>query len=171
MLLEIATLPTVRSFAHSYQPEELGWDDAAVQLVAPVKVQGEVRRRREAEILVRGRLETEIKLECDRCLQPFAQQVATDFEAVYISSETYQQSTGENLAAEDLSVSVYDGATLDLAALFREEILLSVPVQTLCRADCAGLCPQCGAHRKTTVCACAERPTDPRWDALKKLNS
>ena len=48
----------------------------------------------------------------------------------------------------------------------REEWLLAVPAFSLCREDCKGLCPRCGADLNERPCDCADT-TDARWDALK----
>ncbi|MFM7045812.1 MAG: YceD family protein [Ilumatobacteraceae bacterium] len=62
-----------------------------------------------------------------------------------------------------------EGDQFDLAAMVREIVLLDVPSTPLCRPDCAGLCPTCGANRNDEACGCAEAPADPRWAALDQL--
>ena len=44
--------------------------------------------------------------------------------------------------------------------------MLLLPTHPLCREDCAGLCPRCGADRNRVACGCAAGETDPRWAAL-----
>ncbi|MGH9281959.1 MAG: YceD family protein [Acidimicrobiales bacterium] len=51
-------------------------------------------------------------------------------------------------------------------------MLLELPLAPLCRADCAGICPMCGADRNVAPCQCASAPSDPRWaapDALREI--
>ena len=60
------------------------------------------------------------------------------------------------------------GDELDLEPLARDAVLLDLPLAPLCRDDCAGLCPTCGANRNIESCECAA-PTDPRWAALDGL--
>jgi uncharacterized protein len=48
-------------------------------------------------------------------------------------------------------------------------VLLSLPVRTLCKPDCMGLCPRCGANRNSQPCQCDVGPSDPRWEALAGL--
>ena len=45
----------------------------------------------------------------------------------------------------------------------------SLPATILCRDDCAGLCPTCGANRNTTSCDCAQTDSDSRWDRLREI--
>ena len=58
-----------------------------------------------------------------------------------------------------------------LEDVLREQVLLSLPVRTLCKPDCKGLCPRCGANRNLQPCSCDEGPSDPRWEALAGLRS
>lgn len=170
MRLEVEKLPPARSLTHTYTPSELGWEDAEVSLSAPLEVTCTIKRKG-WEVRVAGTLQTSISIACDRCLQPAELIVNTAFAETFVPETTYQPGRTEDLRDEDLQTSSYDGVTLDLAELFRTEILLSVPAQVLCRTACAGLCPQCGVNRNVTACVCAAAPTDPRWDALKKLRS
>lgn len=58
---------------------------------------------------------------------------------------------------------------LDLAPLARDAVLLGLPLAPLCRPDCAGLCPTCGAELADGDCDCAPAPPDARWAALDAL--
>lgn len=71
-----------------------------------------------------------------------------------------------NDADEDFYPIVDD--TIDLGPLVRDAIVLELPMAPLCREDCAGLCPQCGANRNEGDCACVA-PVDPRWANLDAL--
>jgi uncharacterized protein len=53
--------------------------------------------------------------------------------------------------------------------LLRENVLLSLPVQPLCREDCRGLCPQCGANLNLRLCGCQAPRVEPRMQILRKL--
>lgn len=61
------------------------------------------------------------------------------------------------------------GDQLDLAPLVRDSVMLELPLAPLCREDCAGICPTCGADRNVAPCACDSATTDPRWAALDAL--
>jgi uncharacterized protein len=69
--------------------------------------------------------------------------------------------------AEDEFYPIVDD-TIDLGPLARDAIVLELPMATLCREDCAGLCPQCGADRNEGPCGCLA-PRDPRWANLDVL--
>ena len=59
---------------------------------------------------------------------------------------------------------------LDVAGWARDAIAEAVPATILCREDCAGLCPTCGANRNAGDCGCVVVETDPRWDALREVS-
>jgi uncharacterized protein len=59
---------------------------------------------------------------------------------------------------------------VDLRPLVDEAILAELPLAPLCREDCLGLCPTCGADRNEEPCACVA-PRDPRWDSLDVLRT
>ncbi|MDX2091731.1 MAG: DUF177 domain-containing protein [Kofleriaceae bacterium] len=75
---------------------------------------------------------------------------------------------GAEVSEEDLDLFPYEGEYIDLEPLFREEFVLAIPYAPLCREDCKGLCPQCGADLNSGTCTC-EKPIDPRLAALKGL--
>jgi uncharacterized protein len=68
---------------------------------------------------------------------------------------------------DDLLYPIVDD-TIDLGPLVRDAIVLELPMAPLCREDCRGLCPQCGADRNETECGCVA-PVDPRWANLDVL--
>ncbi|MGH9177501.1 MAG: YceD family protein [Acidimicrobiales bacterium] len=61
------------------------------------------------------------------------------------------------------------GDQLDLEPLAHDTVLLELPLAPLCREDCAGICPTCGADRNVAPCQCAAAAPDPRWAALDAL--
>jgi uncharacterized protein len=71
---------------------------------------------------------------------------------------------------EDLDSAYVADRVLDLAAWARDAIAEAMPATVLCRDDCAGLCPTCGANRNEVDCGCVVVETDPRWDALRELS-
>lgn len=70
---------------------------------------------------------------------------------------------------EDLDSAYVDGDVLDLGLWVRDAVAEAVPPTVLCREDCAGLCPHCGANRNEVDCGCAPEDGDPRWDALRAV--
>ena len=75
---------------------------------------------------------------------------------------------GLELSAEDLDVLYYDDLVVPFDPLVEEQVQLELPLKALCRDDCRGLCPMCGADRNLAPCAC-KPPSDERWKSLRTL--
>ena len=58
---------------------------------------------------------------------------------------------------------------LDLEPPLRDAVVLALPFQPLCREDCPGLCPDCGARLADEPEHSHEDKIDPRWAALTQL--
>jgi uncharacterized protein len=171
MRIELEKLEGGRGdFAHVYQPDELDPLDERINLTQPVEIKGRVRRTG-VGVAVDGRIETRVKVECDRCLKPVELPVSTDFALEYITEADYESSSAAALNEEEMAVSVFDGESLDVDEIVKEQILLAVPARTLCREDCKGICPECGIDLNTGRCNCAAEDVDPRWAALKSLKN
>jgi uncharacterized protein len=100
--------------------------------------------------------------ECRRCLRPIHETLDIAVREMY-----RPHPARERLEDEDTYPLV--GEMLDLAPLARDALLLELPVNPLCREDCAGLCPTCGAPREDGPCGCVADDGDPRWAALEML--
>jgi uncharacterized protein len=99
---------------------------------------------------------------CMRCLQPAAPEVAVD------AREVHEPDGADD--ADLRSPYLRDDEVLDLHAWARDALVLALPNQVLCRPDCAGLCPECGADlNEAGPGHHHERPPDPRWAALREL--
>ncbi len=172
MQIELASLEGPRAeFAHVYAPGELDLEDEWVRLLVPPSVSGRIRRDG-ARAKVTGKVEAQLQLECDRCLNLIEFPVASRFELEYVTQEDYQahQATDpRELTEEDLDLSVFDGEVIDIDELVREELLLAVPTHLLCQENCQGVCPICGVDRNSIDCRCEIQEGDPRWAGLKEL--
>src|SRR4029077_14778902 len=79
-----------------------------------------------------------------------------------------------DLRAEDLEFSLYEGEEVNLTPLIREQMLLALPTRPMCREDCRGLCPQCGANLNERDCGCDRetvqgRFADARFSVLQSI--
>lgn len=57
---------------------------------------------------------------------------------------------------------------VDLTDDIREAIILAFPSYPVCKPDCKGLCPQCGANRNERACECRP-PAESGWSGLSSL--
>jgi DUF177 domain-containing protein len=121
------------------------------------------------DILVRGHLEGELGLACGRCLEPFTTPVETAFDLLLAPAPQGERPTEEELSAQELDVDFYTDETVDLEAIIREQIILMVPLKPLCREDCQGLCPTCGANLNLESCSCPAAQSASPFAQLAKL--
>jgi uncharacterized protein len=127
-----------------------------------VTVPGEVRLEAVLEaidggVLARGTMKGEYRSECRRCLR----EVRAPFR--FTGDEVYRPKG-------DVWEEGYEivESKVDLELMVRDTVALNLPPNPLCREDCAGLCPRCGADLNEGACGCPEE-TDPRWSALRDL--
>jgi uncharacterized protein len=137
------------------------------------KVVGIVRfLRTDRGLLARVQATATIDEECSRCLSPAETPVTVDFEEEYVP--VVDANTGAPVridkAEEEDTFRVNDHWELDLREALRQYILMYEPAKPLCRPDCAGLCPNCGADMNLGPHEC-EPPADERWSALARLRN
>ncbi len=139
------------------------------RVLAPVVLEATVNRTR-AQVGIAGQATTTLELSCSRCLEGFPVPVTTTFDLAYLPSDQAPVGSGEvEVADEDINTAYYQHGQIDLAELIHEQLYLVLPMKPLCKDDCQGLCPMCGANRNTTACTCEATWTDPRLAGLKAL--
>ena len=123
------------------------------------------------DIRVAGDLKADLEILCARCLEPVHYPIQRDYDLLY-RPQGWDSSGGEKeveMQDKDAAISYYEGEGLELKDVLQEQMLLEVPLKTLCKDECKGLCPHCGRNLNTGECECAKAATDPRWEALKDL--
>jgi uncharacterized protein len=155
-------------FAHVYELNELPLNDPEVKLVEPGNVSGRIRRAG-TEVELQGVLSARLETVCGRCLRQVQLPISTEFTERFVQAVSWGAEEQHELSPEDLNVAVFDGEAIDLDDLVREELLLALPANVLCREDCRGLCPVCGADRNLSECQCGDKEIDSRWEKLKEL--
>lgn len=159
--------------------EPLTWEEsravAASELARPevlelgeVTLAGEIRRT-EPGFYLKGRIDYRQTVACDRCLAPIAEPVSAPIELWIETGEAKAPEPELELEETDLGVLHLAGEVLDTEPLLAEQLLLNVPMKPLCRPDCRGLCPTCGADLNQGDCRCSHDEVDPRWAALAEL--
>jgi len=104
---------------------------------------------------------------CDRCLEEFQQSVESRYSILYVQSQP-PPSDAEKTEEEVQYLSA-DANIIDLGEDVRQYLTLSLPLKTLCKENCAGLCPICGTNKNNATCSCTVEETDPRWADLKRF--
>ncbi len=103
---------------------------------------------------VRGRLE----LTCDRCLNSFASDVETSFFYLLKPSREFHRELkpDHELSRDEIDVYWYEDGEIRAEDLFREQIVLQLPMRLLCSPGCKGICPGCGEDLNLSKCRCKE---------------
>jgi uncharacterized protein len=179
MLIEIKDLELHPiDFEEEYRPGDLdlGLD---IHQSAPLHAAGRAqlieehhgKNQRIKDIRVSGELSTALELPCARCLEPVIQDVRRKFDLLYRPLGTDAGREELSVTGAEAEVSYYQGEGLLLEDAVREQVLLALPLKVICREDCKGLCPHCGANLNSERCSCSEPVEDARWTALKELRS
>jgi uncharacterized protein len=101
---------------------------------------------------------------CDRCLEQFDKPFDVQFEMLFHVGKDDLETT-----EEDVVILPVETVEVDLAERITENLVLEIPMKSLCREGCKSICPHCGANLNYEPCECGEEPIDPRWEKLKDL--
>lgn len=133
--------------------EHPAFEGLTLELVGPVEVGGRLQGTAGDDVLWHGHLTARVAGECRRCLEPVEQLLDESVEVVFSANEDLL----EDPSVYPLAVSASE---VDLGQAVREELVLRVEPFPLCRPDCAGLCPTCGADLNAGPCACTAGMTN-----------
>ena len=139
------------------------WDNA-FQFELTVRATG-------LDLHLAGSLDGERQAECSRCAARYRQRLHEEFRLVLEPAGERNPADPEGAAAltrdgvylsDDLELGWYRGKEIVIDSYLAEVVALAIPVQPLCRDECAGLCPECGANRNEADCGCSEtKPISP----------
>lgn len=119
-------------------------------------------------VLLTGMVRAQVTGECDRCLDPAQFSIAGEVEGYYLFNEPNPEFEMD----EDEYDLVTEDMTVDISGPLEAALVIDTPFVVLCKEDCAGLCPTCGANLNREECTCgqdpADDPTNP-FAALKGL--
>jgi len=175
-LLDLEREPV--SFDLSFAPGAIDYGEQATQ-TSQLLVQGQAELLREhrgpkevvADIRIRAKWSGSFEIPCARCLEPVRQDLNGDFDLLFRPLGIDAGPADRALGAPETEIGYYQEGGLALEDVLREQVLLTLPVRTLCRTDCKGLCPRCGRNLNNEACTCEGATTDQRWSALSDLRS
>jgi uncharacterized protein len=165
-------------FELQFQPGEIDFG-SEVKQVGSLQTNGRAELIREHhgghesidDIRLVGKLDGRIEVSCARCLEPVEIPISRSFDLLYRPLESEKGSDEVAINEAETEIGYYAGDSMDLEDSLREQILLAVPIKTLCRYDCKGLCFVCGVNRNEQLCDCDQHKPDPRWAALGDLRN
>jgi len=134
-------------------PDDPAFDGLGLEFVGPVAVSGQLQKTGSGEYLWRGQLHGVVHGECRRCLTNVERALDVSVDAAVFSADP------EALDEPDFYPIPERATHVDLGEVVREELALAAQMQLLlCREDCAGLCPKCGADLNAGPCRCVSTP-------------
>lgn len=150
MTIDLTDNKKYHPFDFTVMPHELRADGEITAAAGAdgLHVVGKAEKKDSGHVRVAFQLTGELIYPCSRCLAPVSKDVVYDYD-------------------EDIET---DGDSLDLLELVEDCLFINEPYQVLCKEDCRGLCPVCGADLNTQSCSCHEEAdVDPRLEVLKTL--
>jgi uncharacterized protein len=140
------------------------WQEADVLPADCVRATGRLSKAGSGRYYWSGRISGTASLTCRRCLAATSANVAETVHAVFAEADD------DEVDDPDVYRIPARGHVVDLRPAIREQWLLSVPSYALCRDDCKGLCPRCGADLNTGTCDCAPTSRDDRLHAVRQIS-
>ncbi len=152
----------------SYAPGSIDYHSSEIKQAEPLEVTATAELL-DGQIHITGELETKIELVCARCLETVTEEVNRAFDLFYRPVTKDLKPKEDRLKDDDTEIGFFDGEGLFLADVLKEQVLLALPLKVICRSDCRGLCPSCGANLNHEECRCETHATDPRLAPLARL--
>lgn len=151
-------------------------------------------RKVDEVVVVQGSAHTQVQLICSRCANPFQMEMHPQFSGLFCKDpvmagvahlEGKGKPAGQNKGfarhahdenmeqaineGKDLDITYLSGDYIDLKEVLTEQLQLQVPFQPLCRAECKGMCANCGADLNVGRCACAKVAGSHPFAALRDM--
>ncbi len=153
-----------------------------LQLQGEVSFDGSIvvagRVQRVAELVeVEGVVQTAARMPCGRCLEDVSLPLDARFCVTFSRElpEIVDEEDGAELelSAEEMGLIPFSGDEIDLREAIQEQVVMALPLRPLCRPDCLGLCPQCGADLNREKCGCEAPVFNSKLGSLRefKINS
>ncbi len=143
--------------------EDLDLRNNSVTIVEPIKCEGEIYRL-DGDKVVNIRISYKYNDICHRCLKATTNEVKTTLSGKLVEGK---KEDDEDEGYDE--VIFYEDDLLQLKDYIIKQVILSLPMKTLCKEDCKGLCPKCGTDLNRSKCNCVHEDIDPRLEKLKEF--
>ena len=130
------------------EPSELRIDTSLFSKAIHVQIQLD---RNDPYIRVNYRINTVVHLICDRCLEDYERVVNAEGMFIFVLGGNPQDAYSDE---DDIKYLSSDTVEIDLSMDLHDVLMLSLPVKSLCKDDCKGLCPGCGCNLNRDTCSC-----------------
>jgi uncharacterized protein len=158
-------------FDETFEPGEIDFKEEEVRQTGPLRAAGiaELLANTDGEVRIRGSLSVCMKADCDRCLGEAVFPINANLDLFYRPMSYIAREEEVEIDEGEAEIGFYEGEGMELEDILREQVLLLLPMQKVCREDCQGICPICGKDRNETACQCKLETVDDRWQALRNI--
>jgi uncharacterized protein len=153
--------------------------EVAAALAGPIHVALRAHRMGQ-DVYLEGKVTGELALECGRCLARYRAPLSEPFRLVLTPAGSRVPAEPEAAQAlarfglclgDELETGWFQGHEIELGGVIRELVALALPVQPVCKEECLGLCPRCGADRNAGSCGCPDSRSKKPFAALEALRT
>ena len=174
MIIDLRTIPHgSRSFEFCFEKDWWRSDDQDDQILAlDTLLQVKIKIERVAdEFVFDGELAGGVQVRCDRCLEPYHQDLKFEFRVFLALPPPVTNQTEVELLDDDMEVDFIKGEEIEIDEIIREQIYLSLSMKSLCSKDCLGLCSVCGINLNRKKCECRSEQGHPGFSKLRNLKT
>ncbi len=154
-------------FDEAFEPGQIDFTDEDLEQGSPLLASGaaDLLEHSDGEVRIRGKYSVEMTAQCDRCLGRVRFPLDVEFDLYYRPTSYIADAEEVEIDEGEAEIGFYEGSSLDLKDVLREQVLLALPMHRVCSEDCKGMCPVCGKNRNESACDCKVEHTGDRWGA------
>lgn len=162
----------ILEFQGQIEPIELGLINREVKLTEPIEYSGVIFKTNRDKMIDLN-IKYNYAENCARCLAPSTGKIETKLYGKLLEGNSDEEDGYKNNEDEDEyeEILYYENDTLSLDEYIIEQVILSLPIKTLCDENCKGLCSKCGIDLNKESCECVHEDIDPRLEKLKDFFS
>ena len=142
------------------------------EFTAPIKSRLKAERI-EDMVKVEGSIQAYVRLPCNRCLESYETPLASTYALTFTSRvpdiPAEEEAQEVELTAADMGLVYFQGDTIDLRSTIQEQVVMDIPIKSLCSRECKGLCPGCGVNLNFAACTCSRQSVAGSFSKLKDL--
>lgn len=140
--------------------------------ILPITIDVEIKKINEYIEAV-GNFKTDVGFTCSRCLCEFKSVIENEFSITFTKklpeyADDFSEE-GRELLSEEMGLVLFKGNKINLRDAIQEQIVMAVPLKTLCNKKCKGLCTKCGKDLNKDECSCENENIDIRLAVLKNF--
>ena len=152
----------------SQKIDTISYCDNKYNLASPINLIGKISKNAKDEIRLVADVDFTMIDNCSRCLEPVEVLINYTIDGFLVSDDF------DEAEFEDYDAFIIESDEIDLVKIIEQTLDFNIPNKVLCKEDCQGLCPDCGANLNKETCSCSEiaideDDIDPRFAKLKDM--